>query len=117
MYGDDVDTVFALRVVQTTIRWDLLPDPYSPDSIATFIDGTKKWLNGATYRQVLAALSWVLNGNKEIIRELDDEEDKESEDDDETSIHIGLVHQGQALSLGTLDDLCSMTTSSLLATI
>ena len=119
IYGeDDSAVILALRVVQCTTRWDLLPDPQQAESVKRFMEEARSRLEGATYRQVMAALDWCVLGGRETFDELKEEKsDEEKSEKEGKSLQLGLVHEGQALALGTMHDLKSMTTSALLATV
>lgn len=120
--ADDEETYFTLRVVSCVIPWRELPEPTNLRAVEKTAKETLEKLRGATYRQVMNALDWVIYGDSPELGEKPppreaDEADTGKEPDElpaRYSPEYGLFYRGMAARIGTAEDLKDLTYSAML---
>ena len=65
--------ILTLRMLQTLMPWDELPDPFDKSKLIKALDAINKQLDKCTYSQVVAALDYVISGT---VDEVEVEEEK-----------------------------------------
>ena len=120
--ADDEETYFTLRVVSCVVPWRELPEPTNLRAVEKTAKDTLDRLRGATYRQVLNALDWVIYGavpelgEKPPPREADEAAGGDEQDElpERYSPEYGLFYRGMALRIGSAEDLKDLTYSAML---
>lgn len=87
------------------------------------IDALIEKLKPLTHEQIITALQYAIEGNSHWSGEKRPKGKKKDDDessvalDDDASVHLGVLHDGLVLGLGTIAELKSLTTSTLHALI
>lgn len=120
VFADDVETVALLQSVCLSAKGEL-PDPTDREQVMAAIKSFQVRAARFTLSQILAAVSYAWTGADHVTGEYAPPRDGDGEDAEEPSeadvppLVAGVIRDGLALRIGTVDEMMKMRTSQVIA--